>query len=343
MSFALLGVAVALGTFAAVASLLSLASAGLWRARLALGEARPEPPDAAARVRALFRLRLMPTLGALLAVFAFVLPSYLLFEPHGTDEPVEWPLALLASAGALLVASGAWRALRAWRATRRLARAWRLSAEPLDLPGAPAPTYVFDHAFPAVSLVGVRSPRLFVARDVLEALEPDELRAVLAHEAGHLATSDNLRALLMRACPDLLSLLPVGARLTRAWTRALEAAADDHATGADPGRSLDLAAALVKIGRLASGGARPALLISAIDGNAGGLAERIERLLALAEGRSRPVPAPAQPTRAAMAPVRALGAPAMAALSAAVVALVAQAGVLRAVHYALEHAVNFLR
>jgi Zn-dependent protease with chaperone function len=348
VSFALLGGALALGTFAVVASLLSLVSVTAWRAQLARRGA--EPFDAAPRARALFLLRLLPTLGALVAVFAFVVPAFLLFEPHDADEPVEGPLALLAGAGALLIASGAARALLAWRATRRLARAWHRRAEPLDLPDAPAPAYVFEHAFPAVTLLGVRRPRLFVARKVLDALEPDELRAVLAHEAGHLAAGDNLRALLARACPDPLALLPVGARLTRAFMRAVEAAADDHAAGADPARALDLASALVKLGRLAPVGARLARPLGAAvgagitDGDSDGLAERIERLLARADGRARSIAARTQPARAAVRPAPTLGPSAMAALSAAAVAaLVTHADVLRAVHHALEHAVNFLR
>lgn len=346
MSFALLCGALVLGTYAAVSTLLSLVVALAWR-RSAREAGGLQPTDAAPRMRALFRLRLVPTIGALVVVFGFVLPAFLLFEPHGTHEPVEGALALLAAAGALLVGSGVARALVAWRATRRLTRDWCRRAQPLELPGAPAPTYVFEHPFPAVSLVGLRRPRLFVARGVLDALEPDELHAVLRHEAGHLAADDNLRALLVRACPDLLAWLPLGSHVRRAWTRAVEAAADDHATGRDPARALDLASALIKLGRLAPAGMRLALPngagASAAADDVDGLAERVERLLARAALRGQPAP-PAPSGVGLPVRVRTLGASTMAVLStAAVVALVAHADVLRAVHHALEHAVHFLR
>lgn len=344
MSFALLGAAVALGAFATAASLLSLLAAVVWRGRLARGERGREPFDAAPRAHTLFRLRLLPTLGAFAAVCGLVVPAFLLFEPRGTGERVEGPLALLAGVGVLLVASGGLRAWRAWRATRRLAWAWRRRAEPLDLPDAPAPTYVFEHAFPSVSLVGVRQPRLFLARQVLGALQADELRAVMAHEAAHLAARDNVRALLMRACPDPLAWLPLGARVARAWARAAEAAADDRAAGSDPARALDLASALVKLARLAPAGSRPASAVSAIEGDPEGLAERVERLLArAADTRAARAPAVARQGLPMRAPV--FGSPALAALSAAAaaVALTADVEVLRAVHDAVEHAVNFLR
>jgi Zn-dependent protease with chaperone function len=92
-----------------------------------------------------------------------------------------------------------------------------------------------------------------IARSVLQACTPQELEAVLAHEKGHIDRRDNLRRLLMYAAPDAVAWLPGSAHLASAWRRALEEAADDEAAAVGEEGRLALAAALVKIARLAAG------------------------------------------------------------------------------------------
>src|SRR5438093_1171007 len=75
-------------------------------------------------------------------------------------------------------------------------------------------------------------PRLFVAQQLCDALSPVELSAALAHERGHLAARDNLKRALLRACRDVLTIVPAGRTLDRAWAESAEAAADEHAAGA---------------------------------------------------------------------------------------------------------------
>ncbi len=333
MTFALLAVASTLAALAWSATVLSAVSALSWR----LFYARRRPPaDAAAFARALYRLRALPALGAVTTALGLILPAFLAFEPRGTDEELGWPLAALASAGALLALAGGVRIALAWRATRRLARDLARESRAMELAGAPAPAFVCEHDFPAVALVGVRRPRLFVARRALEVLEPAELQVVLAHEAGHLAARDHLKTLLLRACPDPLALLPLGARMTRAYTRASEMAADDHACDGRAERALELASALVKLGRLAPAAPLAPLAVSHFDGaDREGLAERVERLLA----RATPDAQAAAPEQAPTL----WRSERMAWASALLVGALASAHVLRVVHHALEHAVNFLR
>jgi beta-lactamase regulating signal transducer with metallopeptidase domain len=98
--------------------------------------------------------------------------------------------------------------------------------------------------------VGVVRPRLFVSDRFLTALSADEQRAVLAHEAGHMLSLDNLKRTVLRLAPDWLSFSTVGREIEAAWAIATEEEADDHAVGPDGARSLDLAGALLKAARL---------------------------------------------------------------------------------------------
>jgi Zn-dependent protease with chaperone function len=336
VSFALLGAAAVLAALAWAALVLSAVTALVWHLRFA-GARRPE--DAAREARAVFRLRALPSLGGLAVAVGLVLPAFMAFEPRDDHETPGWPLLLLATAGALLLLAGLTRGLLAWRATRRLARAWLRAARPLALPGAPAPAFLCDHPFPPVALLGVRRPRLFVSRRALELLEPGELQVVLAHEAGHLAARDHLRTLLLRACPDLLALHPLGRHLVRGFMRASEMAADDHACGGDARRAVDLASALVKLGRLAPPAPLP---LPAFTGDGDSLAERVERLLAFAQAPGLPLPSVQRST--APPPRNVAPSPRLALVSTLLAAvLIANSDLLRAVHHAMEHAVHFLR
>jgi beta-lactamase regulating signal transducer with metallopeptidase domain len=101
-----------------------------------------------------------------------------------------------------------------------------------------------------VALVGAWRPRIVAAESVRVACDGEEFRAVLAHEAAHLAARDNLKLLLLTAAPDALAVTPLGATLIERWRAAAEREADQRATGGDPGRRLALASALIKVARL---------------------------------------------------------------------------------------------
>ena len=104
-------------------------------------------------------------------------------------------------------------------ATRRLARTWFAGARPVALDGISIPAFATASEFPIVAVVGVRRPKLIIARVVLDACSTEELRAILAHEQGHLDRRDNLRRLLMSVAPDVLAWLPASERLLRPGAR----------------------------------------------------------------------------------------------------------------------------
>lgn len=285
----------------------------------------------------LLALRLAPTLLALAVVFGLMVPAFLLHEPHESDETVGGPLALLATVAGVQVCAGVWRGLRALRATRRLQRDWFRVAHPVRVPDLDMPAHVIDSAFPVVALVGLRRPRLFVAANVMQALDAAELSAVIAHERAHLRAGDTLRALLWRACPDLLDAFPSGRRLQRDWSQATEEAADDAAVAGQPRRALDLAGALLKLGRLTPQDMRLPTLAVALQGDdEAGLSLRVARLLRQADGREAAgVARRARVTRHLLAFTSAAG-----TVLAVSVAVLAQPLLL--VHELIEHTVRTL-
>src|SRR5262249_4310118 len=116
---------------------------------------------------------------------------------------------------------------------------------------------------------------------VLDALDGAELAAALAHERAHLRARDNLKRLLLRACPDVLGWTRAGRALERDWARAAEREAD--ARVAATGAAVDLAASIVKVARLVPPGARLLPLSALHDG--GDVAARVRALTSDAAGR----------------------------------------------------------
>ncbi|MEO6326043.1 MAG: M56 family metallopeptidase, partial [Thermoanaerobaculia bacterium] len=203
--------------------------------------------------------------------------------PGGNGEEVGRWLVLAAALGLLPFALGLARGFRSLQATRRAERELRAHARPLSLPEAELPVARMDQAFPVAALWGFFRPRLYLADTALLSFTPGELRVTCAHERAHAASHDNLKSLLLRASPDWLSLIPLGATIERAWAEATEQAADDVAVSGDAGRRVDLAAALVKVARLVPPGMRLAdsyadfLHGSFLHG--GALSTRVARLL----------------------------------------------------------------
>lgn len=316
MTFELRFAMIVLAAFAWSSVAAACVVAALWRRRMATG-----PVDRAA---ALVRLRLLPpAIGVTVAALAAV--AFFRFEPRHADEQFGVVLASLAVAGGLFVAHAAVSLCRMWRQTRRTVRGWLDRAEPTTLEGISAPALMIDSAFPIVAVVGLFKPRLVIARSVLDACSAGELRAILAHEQGHIDRGDNLRRLLLGAAPDVLAWLPVSRRIQAAWLQAAEDAADDRADrlGAE-GRAL-LAQALIRVARLAAG--RPPMSLPSSTlyrGESDNLDRRVRRLLA-------PVAPPGRASRGRWL----RGAVAATLLTAALFAL-------ETIHDALEAAVTYL-
>jgi Zn-dependent protease with chaperone function len=274
MMFAVLGGSVALAAFAAVTLLASAFLAAVWPALAGL--AGRTPP--ASRARLLYALRTLPAAMGVLAATALASRAWLGFEPRHAPESLGAPLAAAAAVGLLLLGLGAGRAWRSWRAGRDLARRWMADGVSVRLPGVPLPSYRIRDPWPVVCVVGTLRPRLFVAETVLASCTSDEVASVLAHESGHVSARDNLKRLLLKLLPDVVAWLPSGRALEKAWEGASEAAADARAAGARPGAALDLAAALVRVARLAQSGVWVELPARALLDDTS-VAPRVQRLL----------------------------------------------------------------
>jgi Zn-dependent protease with chaperone function len=331
--FFVLGLCVVLAAMLLLNSIATVAAQLLWR-MFGRRITRWSPAKAA---HTLFLLRTIPTafgVGCVLFLFA---PAYLTHEPRAGHEEVSLKLALVAAFAALGIGLAIVRGLATWRATSRLTADWLKNAERIKLPKLRLPAYRVEHKFPLIAVVGAVRPRLFIASQVFDSLTDDELSAALDHEVGHILANDNFKRGLMRACRDVLLLVPFGKSLDRAWAETSELAADEYAAKRSAKVGIDLASALVKIARMIPVGSKPSMAAGVfLTGHERPkiFNERVRRLLSwtgnefVAQSRSRLAFIPK------WVPI------ALTLLVAAVA--VRQSHVLATVHALIEHAVYFL-
>jgi Zn-dependent protease with chaperone function len=281
--YTFLGITLVLALLLTINATATLAAAGLGRACKGI----LWKCSARTRAEILFVMRIGPPVIAIVAIAAFMIPSYLTYEPHATDETVSWKLGALATVSAIGVALAIWRGLRSWLATRSLLKQWLAASTPIKLDAITVPTFVLQHhAFPLIAVVGAIRPRLFIASHVLESLSEEELAAAIAHEYGHLDARDNFKRSVMRISRAALLIIPCGRWLDRAWSEASESAADEHAAQQSSRVALDLASALVRIARMIPKG-QAQTLPAAVSGflmgtDAPGVRVRVSRLVELA-------------------------------------------------------------
>src|SRR6185295_972154 len=147
--------------------------------------------SARTRAELLFVMRIGPPAIAIIWIAAFMIPSYLVYEPYHTNEFVSKKLGALAVISAIGIACAAWRGVRSWRATRSLLRTWLANSTKIEIENLTVPAYRMMHSFPIIAVVGTFRARLFIAEHVLESLTEEELTAAIAHEYGHMAAHDN--------------------------------------------------------------------------------------------------------------------------------------------------------
>lgn len=280
--YTLLGITLVLALLLAINATATMVAANFGRL------CKPLLRKCSARTRAeiLFVMRIGPPVLAIVAIGAFMVPSYLLYEPHKTEETVGWKLGLLATLSAIGVGLAIWRGVRTWLATRSLLKDWLANSTHMDLDGISVPTFVLQHSFPIIAVVGAFRPRLFIADHVLKSLSAEEIAAAVAHEGGHLAAHDNFKRSVMRVSRAALLLIPCGRSLDRAWSEASESAADEHAAQQSSLLALNLASALVRIARMIPKGQRqqiPAAVSAFLSGDdPPGVKVRVRRLVELA-------------------------------------------------------------
>lgn len=191
----------------------------------------------------LFTLLAAPLLASLALVLFFVLPAFLLLEPHGSQEPMTWSLCTFAALGMAIFVTATTRAAQAWTQTRRSVRRWTETATPSSHQ-AELPILTTDDSSPAVVITGIARPTLLISRRTSAALSSNELRLVVAHEREHARRRDNLRKLLFSA-----NFMFFRRQIEQRWVMSSELAAD-RAAVASGAEACDLAAALVKVSRL---------------------------------------------------------------------------------------------
>jgi Zn-dependent protease with chaperone function len=270
--FAARGIAVSFSVFVIVYCVLSLAVCSGWR-RMRL---RWVSPRRAADF--LFALRVFPLVTAALITAAFTVPSFLLLEPRGIDEPVGGVSLVLGVCGAMVLALGLANAGTALRRASRAVAEWTRGAQVGKSAGS-VPVLRIPGAFPALTATGIIRPKILLSSPAELQLTGNELQAALNHERAHVRRADNLRKLVMR-----FAAFPGMRALEAAWLQATEIAADDTAVSTSQ-EALDLAAALIKLSRAIPETPPMDLTAALVHGPASAVHTRVERLLAWREER----------------------------------------------------------
>jgi len=174
---------------------------------------------------------------------------------------------------ALAGAVAARTALTAMTHLRAAGRQARRHAQTARLVGQPEPALgavLVEHAQPHAYCVAGRHPTVILTTGALQALDPGQLDAVLAHERAHLAGRHHRLLALARIGRLVLPFLPLMRDADEQVARLVELHADDAAARARDPRLL--ATALVILATAAS--PSPALAAAATDS-----VRRIHRLL----------------------------------------------------------------
>jgi beta-lactamase regulating signal transducer with metallopeptidase domain len=285
--FAVRGVAVSFSIFAVLYIALSVAVFLVWRRVWVCGR------EYSARRCAdlLFALRMAPFVFAIGITLALAVPSFLLLEPRAVNEPMGAVPVILGSCGISLLLAGMWKATVALvRASRTIAQ-WTNQARVIGYRaigsisiGSRDSVAVqrISAAGPPLTAAGILRPSVWLSVAAEFVLTERELQTALRHEAVHVGRWDNLRKLILRFVA-----FPGMAELESAWREASEMAADDAAVSS-ASEALDLAAAVIKLTRLAPLELPAELTTALVHSPAESVNARVERLIAWTERRQTP-------------------------------------------------------
>jgi len=267
--FAARGIAVSFSMFFLLYSGLSVVVAILWARVWAHSERYPAWHCA----DLLFGIRMLPLAISLAVTFTFTVPSFMLLEPHAIREPVGAIPLVLGLCGLILVLLGILNATAAGLAASRTIATW--VGDGLLVKGeSSVPVLRISRVVPALTAAGIFRPLVLMSDAVEAVLNASELRSALRHELAHVRRRDNLKKLLLR-----FVVFPGMAALEVAWSQATEIAADDAAVST-ASEALDLAAALIKLSRLATFPSAPDIATTLIHATLASVNARIERLIA---------------------------------------------------------------
>jgi Zn-dependent protease with chaperone function len=224
---------------------------------------------------------LFPLAAAATVTLAFTVPSFVLLEPRSIDEPIGIAPLLLGFCGLLIAAFGVWNAARAFKTASRAITAWMSESKLVESRGT-VPVVRISRVVPALTAAGILKPRVLMSGAAEFLLTEKELQTALRHELAHVRRRDNLKKLLLR-----LVMFPGMSGLEAAWREAIEMAADDAAVFS-AGEALDLAAALIKLSRLAPMEAPVDLTAALVHNSMASVNARVERLTAWSDEASVP-------------------------------------------------------
>jgi Zn-dependent protease with chaperone function len=219
----------------------------------------------------LFIFRMLPVLAAAAFTLAVTVPSFLLLEPRTSDEEVGAAPLLLGLFCLALMALGIYRAVLAQRKTSQALADWLNGAHQIEST-VPVPVFQTGAHAPSLTVAGVCTSRVLVSETTLSILTDRELNTALRHEIAHVRSRDNLKKLIFR-----FTTFPGMTGLESAWSEASEMAADDAAVSS-LSDALDLAAALIKLSRVAPTQASAAFASPLMPTSSASLRARVQRL-----------------------------------------------------------------
>jgi beta-lactamase regulating signal transducer with metallopeptidase domain len=284
--FAFRGFAVSLSIFFIVYIALSvavwLAWRGLWR-YIQRGSARH-------CADLLFALRMLPLVAATSVTLAFAVPSFLLLEPRSMEESIGGIPVVLALCAIAVMLAGAWNAAAALARTSQTVARWSsqarmIGSRPINSRQSVSVLQT-TAAAPPLTAAGILQPTVWLSCAAEFVLTDRELSSALRHEVVHVRRRDNLRKLFLRVVA-----FPGMAQLEAAWREATEMAADDAAVSS-ASEALDLAAAVIKLSRLAPLQPPAELSTALVHSPAESVNARVERLIGWTERRQNPSRSP---------------------------------------------------
>jgi beta-lactamase regulating signal transducer with metallopeptidase domain len=280
--FAVRGIAVSFSIFVLLYSALSVAVCAVWRRVCLFGQQY----SARRCADLLFSWRMVPFAVATGVTLALAVPSFLLLEPRAVNEPIGIVPLMLGFCGIVVMLAGMWKAVVALvRASRTMARwsgeACVIGSTPIDSRNSVSVLRISAGA-PPLTAAGILRPSVWLSQAAEFVLTEQELQSALRHEVVHVRRRDNLRKLILR-----LVAFPGMAELESAWREATEMAADDDAVSS-ASEALDLAAAVIKLSRLAPLAPPAELTTALVHSPAESVNARVERLIAWTERRQSP-------------------------------------------------------
>jgi beta-lactamase regulating signal transducer with metallopeptidase domain len=283
--YLLLLVAITLGAAFIVHGALSLIAVMIWQISHK-HIARISPRNA---TQILFWLRLVPFIATVIAALIFIIPAFLEYEPHSTQERISVSIAFFAAVSLLIVFGGLRRSISAILQSNRVMHEWLKDSEeePGQLEGVSV--HRCRHDSPVFAVLGLWRTRIFVSDQVFETLSSEELNAALRHEAVHARSKDTFKKLALHFSPKVFPSWDLLAPIRENWAKACELSADEEAAAHDAQRTLSLASALVKVSRLSCPTEIPTIGAALMNDTESFLGYRVQRLLQISENVSGPV------------------------------------------------------